>query len=323
MATAPPALATGDAVESVLGRLRWADAQGIWPTGRRYLWTDGFGVVLLCALAEHTGDDTHLDRAEAVVAEVDRVLGRPVGYRIGEAPDRHGQYFHYLTIWAFALAVLGRHRPGHRERAVGLVRAVHPRFVVPGRGIHWKMLEDLSGPEPGFGLGALDPFQALAVCRLLDGGTGELATEIAEVEALVESSWRHLAIRQDLGLGIMLWSASRCPGDEWARAHTARSLEVLDAMWVEPAPEGGGYVCREPGHRQVRFAFTNYGVAVGLQAAGAWPGRTEAILRCFDAYRSHDEYDREAITHVMGCVARLPGAFLPPGSDPVGHNPNG
>ena len=23
-----------------------------------------------------------------------------------------------------------------------------------------------------------------------------------------------------------------------------------------------------------------------------------------------DHYDREAITHVMGCVARLPGAFL-------------
>ena len=57
-------------------------------------------------------------------------------------------------------------------------------------------------------------------------------------------------------------------------------------MWVEPAPEGGGYVCREPGHPRVRFAFTNYGVAIGLQAVGEWPGRVEAIWRCFDTYRS-------------------------------------
>lgn len=70
-------------------------------------------------------------------------------------------------------------------------------------------------------------------------------------------------------------------------------------------------MCRQPGHPLVRFAFTNYGVAVGLQAVGAWPERVAAILECFDRYRSGDEYDREAITHVMGCVARLPGAFVP------------
>lgn len=306
----PPPLATADPVEAVVARLRWAGARGIWPDGKRYLWTDGFGVILLSTLGTVTGDDRYLDRAEAVVAAVDRVLGRPVGYRIGEAADRYGQYFHYLTIWAFALGVLGRHRPGYRDRAVELVRAVHPRFVVPGLGIHWKMREDLSGPEPGFGLGALDPYQALAVYRSLDAGTGELAPEIAEVSALVASSWRHLTVHQDLGLGMMLWSAARCAGDDWAVEHRRRSLQVLDGMWVEPAPEGGGYVCRQPGYPQVRFAFTNYGVAIGLQAVGEWPDRVTAILRCFDAYRSGDEYDREAITHVMGCVARLPGPFL-------------
>ena len=39
-----------------------------------------------------------------MVAEVARVLGRPRGIRIGEAPDRDGQYFHYLAMWLFALA---------------------------------------------------------------------------------------------------------------------------------------------------------------------------------------------------------------------------
>lgn len=293
----------------MLDRLAWCEAEEIWPNGRRYLWTDGFGVVLFAALAQETGDDVHLDRAEALVAEVDRVLGRPVGYRIGEAADRYGQYFHYLTIWAFALGVLGRRRPGYRDRAVELLRAVHPRFVVPGRGVWWKMLEDLSGPEPGIGFGALDPFQALAVYRFLDEGTGELGYETAELSALVESSWRSLQIRQDLGLGMMLWSAARCAEADWAIEHRRRSLAVLDSMWVATTDQSG-YFSRQPGQSDVRFAFTNYGVAIGLQAVGEWAGRVGALQRYFDTYRSGDGYDREPITHVMGCVSRLPGAFV-------------
>jgi hypothetical protein len=31
----------------------------------------------------------------------------------------------------------------------------------------------------------------------------------------------------------------------------------------------------------------------------------------FDSYRSGDEYDTEAITHVMGCTSHFPGEFLP------------
>ena len=70
----------------------------IWPNGLRYLWTDAFGVVLLVSLYHASGDVQYLDQAEWVVREVDRVLGRPVGIRIGEAPDRDGQYFHYLAM---------------------------------------------------------------------------------------------------------------------------------------------------------------------------------------------------------------------------------
>lgn len=294
---------------AVLDRLAWCEGEGVWPNGRRYLWTDGFGVVLLTALADATGDDTHLDRAEALVADVDRVLGRPVGYRIGEAADRYGQYFHYLTIWAFALGVLGRRRVGYRGRAIDLVRAVHPQFLIPGTGIWWKMLEDLSGPEPGFGLGALDPFQALAVYRFLDDGTGELAHQTVELRTLVESSWRSLHIEQDLGLGMMLWSAARCGEEDWAIEHRRRSLAVLDSMWVATAGHSG-YFARQPGHPEARFAFTNYGVTVGLQAIGEWGDRVQAVQRYFDGYRSGDEYDREAVTHVMGCVARVPGPFI-------------
>ncbi|MFA9565970.1 MAG: hypothetical protein ACERLM_14900 [Acidimicrobiales bacterium] len=306
MSPGPPPLAGADHVSAVLRRLTWMQAEGIWPDGTRYLWTDAFGVVLLCSLADATGQGHFLDRAERLVADVDSVLGRSPGYRIGEAADRDGQYFHYLTVWAFALGVLGARRTGYHERALELVRAVHGPFVIPGRGIWWKMSEDLSGPYPGYGLGGLDPFQARAVYRFLDAGTGVLAAELDDLAGLIEPVWRDLVITQDLGLGMMLWSARRCRDEAWAAEHEDRSLAVLDRMWVDPP----GYVCREPGAPGVLFAFTNYGVALGLQAAECHQDRVEAIIARFDTYRAGDHYDRDAITHVMGCVARLPGAFL-------------
>ena len=111
-------------IEYVLDKLRWMRAEHIWPNGLRYLWTDAFGVILLASLYRATAKEEFLDEAERVVAEVDRVLGRPRGIRIGEEPDRDGQYFHYLAIWLYALAVMGRHiskipRERHRSRSPG------------------------------------------------------------------------------------------------------------------------------------------------------------------------------------------------------------
>ncbi len=291
-------------VEFVLARLDWMRERRIWPNGLRYLWTDAFGVVLLLSLHRALGGDTWLEQAEAVVAEVDRVLGRPRGYRIGEAPDRDGQYFHYLAMWLFALWRLSEFRPGYRARAVGLVRDIHPAFCVPGHGVLWKMREDLSGPYPGYGFGALDPFHAAVVYRLID--PVGLASEIADMESLAEASSPRLFITQDLGLGMMLWLSHFPTTRPWARVQRERALPTLDRMWVDPP----GYFCRGPGQRETHFAFTNYGVAVGLQAVGAWPERVTRLNDYFDTYRSHDQYDTDAITHVMACSARLPGLWL-------------
>jgi hypothetical protein len=60
----------------------------------------------------------------------------------------------------------------------------------------------------------------------------------------------------------------------------------------------------------VRFAFTNHGVSIGLQALGEMPERVEKLRGYFRTYRSGDEYDREAITHVMACCADFPGEFI-------------
>ena len=250
-----------DALGYVLEKLDWMRAERIWPNGLRYLWTDAFGVVNYVSLFRETGDEKWLEAAEALVADVYRVLGRPRGLRIGEAPDRGGQYFHYLAMWMFALARLGEHRPEYRQRGIELVRQVHPAFVLPGTGVLWKTKEDLSGPWPGYGLGAMDAFDGYVSYRLL--GEEELEGEIAEMKAIMDRQYRTLDIDQDLGLGMMLWLAHFFPNEEWAKVQTNQALENLDLLWTDPP----GFFARASYAPHVKIAFANYGVSLGLQAA--------------------------------------------------------
>ncbi len=291
-------------IAKVEQKLEWMRANRIWPNGMRYLWTDAFGVVLLVSLYRALERGQFLDQARWVVAEVERVLGRRRGFRIGEAPDRDGQYYHYLAMWVYALSRLGKIDPVYHAKAVRLVKDIHSAFVIPGRGVHWKMREDLSAPYPGFGLGALDHFHGYVVYRLLDEAA--LAGEIGQMKLLVERSFQDLAISQDLGLGMMLWMTHFFPEEEWARVQRDRSLKMLDRLWIDPP----GYFCREPAMPEVKFAFTNYGVSIGLQAVEAWPERVARLNSYFERYRSGDEYDFDAITHVMACGASFPGEFI-------------
>ena len=297
-----------DPLSRVLEKLDWMQAQRIWPNGLRYLWTDAFGVVLLVSLYRELGDERYLERAEWVVAEVKRVLGRPRGIRIGEAQDRYGQYYHYLAMWLYALHVLGTQIPLYRNQAVALVKDIHPAFVVPDTGVIWKMREDLSEPDPDFGgLGALDPFHGYVIYRLLDPEA--LAGEIKEMRSLVEANYRNLIITQDLGLGMMLWFTHFAPDEPWAKLQQERALITLEAMWCDSP----GYFMREPFLPDTKFAFTNYGVAVGLQSIDEWPERVQHLNNFFETYRSGDKYDTEAITHVMACAAYFPAGFIHPG----------
>jgi hypothetical protein len=277
----------------------------VWPNGLRYLWTDAFGLVLLISLYRDLHEQLYLDDATNLVREVDRVLGRPRGLRIGEAPDRDGQYFHYLAMWLYALNCLGKHISQYRARAITLARDIHRAFVLPRRGVIWKMAEDLGGPYPGFGYGALDAFNGYVVYRLL--GEQALAPEIMEMRELIERDHEGLEIEQDLGLGMMLWLGHFFPEEAWAQVQTNRSLVMLDHMWVDPP----GYFCRAPQLRHIKFASTNYGVSLGLQAVGRNPDRVVRLNHYFDGYRSGDHYDSDAITHVMACTSHFPGAFLP------------
>ena len=288
----------------VLDKLAWMRAQGIWPGGRRYLWTDAFGVVLLVSLYAELEERKYLDEAEEVVAAVDRVLGRRRGIRIGEASDRDGQYFHYLAMWLYALSVLGRHVPDYRRKGVDLVRDIHDCFVVPNRGVIWKMNEDLSAPYPGYGFGALDAFDGYVSYRLLDEKA--LAREIADMRVLIDRTAPDLLITQDLGLGMMLWMTHFFPGEDWASTQKARCLRMLDRMWVDE-----GYFCREPGLAPSQVCVHQLR-CLGRSAGGERdpPSELARLNAFFETYRSGDEYDREAITHVMACSSHFPGYLL-------------
>jgi hypothetical protein len=291
-------------IDYVLTKLRWMREHRIWPNGLRYLWTDAFGLVLMISLYRELDEPAWLDDAENLVRDVGRILGRPRGIRIGEAPDRDGQYFHYLVVWLYALVCLSDHISQYRARAIALARDIHRAFVVPGRGVIWKMKEDLSGPYPGFGYGALDAFNGYVVYRRL--GEQALAPEIKDMRELIERDYQGLRIEQDLGLGMMLWLSHFFPRENWAKLHADRALTMLDRMWVDPP----GYFCRAPDLCQVKFAFTNYGVSLGLQAIGCNQDRVTQLNQYFDHYRGGDHYDSDAITHVMACTSHFPGAFL-------------
>jgi hypothetical protein len=276
----------------------------IWPNGLRYLWTDAFGLVLYVSLYRQTGEQRWLDQAKWLVGEVDRVLGRERGYRIGEAPDRDGQYFHYLAMWMFALACLGDHDPAYRAKGIRIAKDVHAPFVIPGRGVIWKMEEDLSGPYPGYGFGAMDAFDGYVSYRLL--GDKELASEIAEMRAIMERQYETLDIDQDLGLGMMLWLAHFFAHEDWAVVQRELCIGALDRLWIDPP----GYFGRASYARHVRIAFANFGISVGLQSQDMWPERAKALNDYFESFRSGDQYDREAITWVMACCSHFPGAFV-------------
>jgi hypothetical protein len=285
-------------------KLRWMEERQIWPNGLRYLWTDAFGLVLYLSLYQETADESYRARAEQLVADVYRVLGRRKGLRIGEAADRDGQYYHYLAMWIYALACFGRIDSAYRDEGVKLVKDIHPAFVIPGRGVVWKMAENLSAPYPGYGMGAMDAYDGYAAYRLL--APDLLSAEIAEMAELIEMNYPLLDIDQDLGLGMMLWLCHFFPAERWAMQQRARSLHQLNGLWIDPP----GYFCRQSGWREMRFAFTNYGISLGLQAVAQWPQRVFALNEYFETYESGDEYDTNAITHVMACTAHFPGLFL-------------
>lgn len=290
----------------VITKLDMMEKQKIWPNGKRYLWTDAHGIVLLCSLYKVTGKKIWLSKAEHVMNEVKYVLGRRIGFRIGEEDDRDGQYFHYLIKYAYALHILGKLIPRYKDDALKLVKSVHPYFFVPNCGFYWKMQEDLSGPYPGFGYGGLDHYNALIIYKIInqESDGDPLANEIKQVEKIVLNDYKTFSCHQDLGCGEVLWMTHFFDNEQWAQHLKNESLKELNLMWQND------YFCRQRNMNNVKFAFTNFGISIGLQSIKKWPERVNAINEYFETYKAGDHYDYDAITHVLNCNSLFPGYFM-------------
>lgn len=152
---------------------RWSP--GLLSEGHRgrYLWTDGFAVVNFLTLFKERSERKYLTCAKRLIDAVHSTLGytrngdsrlRPAtddepllgGLRIGKleesGDDGDGQYFHYLTIWMFALVQTGlvSKDKWYISQAKSLAKAIHPKFVIERKSnrprMFWKMSMDLSHP---------------------------------------------------------------------------------------------------------------------------------------------------------------------------------
>ena len=303
----PPIKMTSN-IPKVLKKLEWMKNQKIWPNGKRYLWTDSYGIILLVSLYKETNQIKYLNEAESVIQDVKKVLGRKKGLRIGEEPDRDGQYFHYLMKWVYALNEIGKYIPKYHLEAITTIKDIHPHFFIPNKGILWKMKEDLSASYPGYGFGGLDHFDAFVTYRQVD--PLELGNEISQVYHLVKRDYKNFTCTQDLGLGETLWMTSHYPEEDWSIHMKNYCINNLNEMWVSKSQKEGYFMRDLMWERNYILAFGNFGVSIGLQSVKLWTQRVTKLHEFFETFRSNDKYDMEAITHVMHCNSLFPGVLI-------------
>ncbi|KAK4938556.1 hypothetical protein LTR10_020987 [Elasticomyces elasticus] len=241
----------------------------------RYLWTDGFAVVNFLTLHRTTNDSRYLTFAMNLVTTVHNILGytrdgnhrlpgatddHPLngGLRIGKhddaGPDSDGQYFHYLTVWMFALnrMSLVTNDKWYNEQAVSLAKAVLPHFMTNTSSarprMYWKLSTDLSHPLVE-SEGNLDPIDGLPTVQ----------DEIALLKKILDTKWRDYSSSDTLDLGMTLWTAHWLVSEEaWAATLSRRAVHCLKTL-----VQHGHF---EESTRR-RLAFREFGTALGLRAA--------------------------------------------------------
>jgi len=261
----------------------------------RYLWTDGFAVTNFLTLYKLTNDDRYLTFARSLVQTVHDVLGYnrdgnsrlpgateacPLngGLRIGKhdeaGSDGDGQYFHYLTVWMFALNRL-THVSGeiwYNEQAINMARAVLPRFMYSTHTtrprMYWKLTVDLSKPLVT-GEGNLDPIDGYVVYKLLQEiaaaldktKEGILENEIALLRKIVDTKWQNYRSNDPLDIGMTLWTVHWLgEPEQWAVNLRKRAASCLNQLVQS------GYFDPKISPPSQRLAFREFGAAIGVQS---------------------------------------------------------
>lgn len=315
----------------------------------RYLWTDGFAVINFLTLYTETKGDRYLTLAKRLVATVHDVLGRtrdgtsrlpgatdeePLkgGLRIGKhdeaGSDGDGQYFHYLTVWMFALnrMTVITSEQWYNNQAISMARAVLPRFMVNASSSHprmfWKMSMDLSHPLV-LSQGNLDPIDGYVTYKQLQKTAAQygdesniLEQEIAALKKMVDAKYESDSSTDTLDLGMTLWTAHWLKDEEeWAAVLTRRAVHCLIRI-VE-----AGYFQRSIARR---LAFREFGTALGVQCVDvsdqpSLVGLAESICSTWEASGMLDSESSHGysasmkelmpITQVMYASALIPGVM--------------
>lgn len=291
----------------------------------RYLWTDAFSVCTWLEIHRLTGSAEALGIASRLVEQVHEVLGKhragdarrgwisglseaegrehPTrgGLRIGKplperGPteafderlewDRDGQYYHYLTKWMHALAIIANVRLSGADlrHAVELALAAHAAFVVDdlrgGKRMVWKCSVDLTRAQVP-SMGQHDPLDGLLTLRSLrlqarsSGMHAEadaLGGPIDTLRVICDGvDWR---TADPLGIGGLLTDALRLARLFGFESDDADLLPVL----LDAAVIGLDAFVRSDALRRPatdRLAFRELGLAIGLNA----PPRIASLLR--------------------------------------------
>lgn len=297
----------------------------------RYLWTDAFGVCNYLTLYCETNEAKYLHQAERLVEDVHNTLGKnraqttrlgnsteqhPLngGLRIGKVhaeghPDGDGQYFHYLTKWAFALnrMSLVKRECKYNDWAIELIKAIHPYFVFNRNTdrprMVWKTTIDLSAPAVP-SEGNLDPFDGYVTYRIVasHSTSGVLAQEILDMEKMVFNKYNRYSSDDPLDLGEALWITHNFPSEKWSKKVSSVSLLSLEYLWKE------GYFSMPT---SMRLAFREFGTTIGVQvhpdASAEW--KQNRVSKLHEMWKPKLLKRDNDITPTMFCASLIPGVW--------------
>ncbi len=276
-------------------------------------------------LGRHRDDDTRrgwisgLDNQEGERHPTARGLriGKRLNERKADEPpnerlewDQDGQYYHYLTKWMHALSRVSKATgdPTYLRWAIDLAQAAQARFTYASpyggrKRMYWKMSIDLTYPlvpsmgqhDPLDGLVTYSELQAAAM-DFKDSSLPDLKEEIADMAEICRGMGMNLATDDPLGIGGLLFDASRIAQLMIQSDFKYESLleTVVSSALLGMDAFANGSSLEYPA--EYRLAFRELGLAIGLFAVeklqkgiGENPRlfRQESLHRRVDALRGY------------------------------------
>jgi hypothetical protein len=215
-------------------------------------------------------------------------IGKKLNERKADEPpierlewDQDGQYYHYLTKWMHALNRVSKVTGDltYLRWAIDLAEAAHARFTcAPPYGgrkrMYWKMSIDLTYPlvpsmgqhDPLDGFVTYSELQATATREFKESSLPDLKDEIADMAGICQGMGMNLATDDPLGIGGLLFDASRIAQLMIQSGFKYESLleTVVGSALLGMDAFARGNSLEYPA--EYRLAFRELGLSIGLSA---------------------------------------------------------